>query len=78
MSASCVWLCWCILGILAAPCWGITQCMDGTTINVILLEDQESPWSLKFVRGEIQKAVETDSAINTAQGNKVHSVFTLR
>ncbi|XP_034427387.1 heat-stable enterotoxin receptor [Hippoglossus hippoglossus] len=68
MSASCVWLCWCILGILAAPCWGITQCLDGTTINVILLEDQESPWSLKFVRGEIQKAVETDSAINTAQG----------
>ncbi|XP_053269862.1 guanylyl cyclase C [Pleuronectes platessa] len=68
MSSSCVWLCWCILGVLAAPCWGVTQCLDGTTINVILLEDQESPWSLKYVRGEIEKAVETDSAINTAQG----------
>ncbi|XP_019938666.2 guanylyl cyclase C isoform X2 [Paralichthys olivaceus] len=45
-----------------------SKCLNGTTINVILLDDEESPWSLKFVRGEILKAIETDSAINTAQG----------
>uniref|UniRef100_A0A8D3A3C8 Guanylate cyclase n=1 Tax=Scophthalmus maximus TaxID=52904 RepID=A0A8D3A3C8_SCOMX len=44
------------------------QCLIGTTINVILLEDKESPWSLKFVRGEILKAIATESAVNTAQG----------
>ncbi|XP_039990328.1 heat-stable enterotoxin receptor [Xiphias gladius] len=62
------WLCLCALGILAPPCWGIRQCLDGVTINVILLDDEESPWSLKFVKGEILKATETDSAINAAQG----------
>lgn len=61
----------CALGILAPPCWGIRQCLDGVTINVILLDDEESPWSLKFVKGEILKATETDSAINAAQGNKI-------
>lgn len=66
-----LWLCLCaLLGILAAPCWGVRQCLIGTTINVILLEDKESPWSLKFVRGEILKAIATESAVNTAQGNK--------
>uniref|UniRef100_A0A8D3D6P3 Guanylate cyclase n=1 Tax=Scophthalmus maximus TaxID=52904 RepID=A0A8D3D6P3_SCOMX len=64
-----LWLCLCaLLGILAAPCWGVRQCLIGTTINVILLEDKESPWSLKFVRGEILKAIATESAVNTAQG----------
>ncbi|AWP17362.1 putative heat-stable enterotoxin receptor-like [Scophthalmus maximus] len=64
-----LWFCFCaLLGILAAPCWGVRQCLIGTTINVILLEDKESPWSLKFVRGEILKAIATESAVNTAQG----------
>ncbi|KAG7507192.1 heat-stable enterotoxin receptor-like [Solea senegalensis] len=65
-----LWLCLClsVLGILAAPCWSIKQCLRGTTINVILLEDEEFPWSLKFVRGEILKAMKTDADINVAQG----------
>ncbi|XP_029312186.1 heat-stable enterotoxin receptor [Cottoperca gobio] len=60
-------LCLCVLRIVAAPCWGIRPCPEGATINVILLEDEESPWSLRFVRGEIQKAIETDSTINAAE-----------
>lgn len=65
------WLC--VLGILAAPCRGIRQCLDGVTINVILLQDEESPWSLNFVEGQIEKALETDATINAAEGNKVQN-----
>lgn len=54
----------CILGLFAASGWGIRQCLQGVTINVILLDDEDSPWSLKFVRGQILKAIETDSVIN--------------
>ncbi|XP_022598101.1 heat-stable enterotoxin receptor-like [Seriola dumerili] len=64
------WLCLCALGILAAPCRGIGRCLNGITMNVILLDDEESPWSLKFVRGEILEAIEIDSAINAAEGMK--------
>ncbi|KAJ4941015.1 hypothetical protein JOQ06_027302 [Pogonophryne albipinna] len=60
------WLCLCVLGFVAAPCRG--QCLNGIKINVILLEDEESPWSLRFVRGQIEKAIETDSSINAAEG----------
>uniref|UniRef100_A0A8C3AZ88 Guanylyl cyclase C n=1 Tax=Cyclopterus lumpus TaxID=8103 RepID=A0A8C3AZ88_CYCLU len=60
------WLC--VLGIVAAPCRGIKQCLNGITINVVLLEDDESPWSLRFVKDKILEAIETDSTINTAEG----------
>ncbi|GAA6219961.1 heat-stable enterotoxin receptor-like [Lates japonicus] len=56
------WLCLCTLEILAAPCRGIS--LDKLTINVILLNDEESPWSLKFVEKEIVKAVEKVSSMN--------------
>lgn len=64
------WWWFCVLGIPSATCWGTKPCLDGITVNVILLEDEESPWSLKFVKGQIQKAIETDSTINTAEGNE--------
>ncbi|XP_042364218.1 heat-stable enterotoxin receptor-like [Plectropomus leopardus] len=57
----------CLLVILAASCRGIRQCLGGISINVILLHDEESPWSLKFVKREILKALETDSSINAAE-----------
>ncbi|XP_034000867.1 heat-stable enterotoxin receptor-like, partial [Trematomus bernacchii] len=59
------WLCLCVLGFVAAQCRG--RCLNGIAINVILLEDEESPWSLRFVRGQIEKAIETDSSINAAE-----------
>ncbi|XP_061565050.1 guanylyl cyclase C [Cololabis saira] len=68
MSPGGRWLCLFTLGILASQCGGTGQCIDGITVNVILLEDQDYPWSLKFVHGEIQEAVEKDTAINAAEG----------
>ncbi|KAM9336605.1 guanylyl cyclase C [Symphorus nematophorus] len=67
------WRCWVFLSVLktlAVPCWGISQCLDGSrpSINVILLDDEESPWSLKFVEGEILKAIDTDKTITTPGG----------
>ncbi|XP_003961570.3 heat-stable enterotoxin receptor isoform X1 [Takifugu rubripes] len=56
------WLRLCVLGILAALCSAL--CMHGFTINVILLDDEEAPWSLKYVKGEILKAIETDKTQN--------------
>ncbi|XP_037611855.1 heat-stable enterotoxin receptor [Sebastes umbrosus] len=61
------WLCLCFLGIVAAPCRGVRQCLAGITINVILLDDEESPWSLRYVKDEILKAIETDSTINAEE-----------
>uniref|UniRef100_A0AAX7ULK5 Guanylate cyclase n=1 Tax=Astatotilapia calliptera TaxID=8154 RepID=A0AAX7ULK5_ASTCA len=60
-------LCLFIFGILVASCPGVGQCGSGITINVILLDDEDSPWSLQYVEGEILKAIEKDSAINAAQ-----------
>lgn len=67
------WLSVCVVGILAAPCRGISKCLDGITINVILLEDEDSPWSLKFVKGEILKAIEKDQTINSMEGNETRN-----
>lgn len=55
----------CVLGILAASCSATSPCMHGVTINVILLDDEEAPWSLKYVKGEILKAIETDKTQNS-------------
>lgn len=57
-----------LLAVVAAPCRGVEQCLEGVTINVILLEDEESPWSLRLVKDKILKAIETDSTINAAEG----------
>ncbi|XP_061665659.1 guanylyl cyclase C [Syngnathoides biaculeatus] len=48
-------------GTLIASHHAIRQCLRGVSMNVILLEDEESPWSLKFVRGQILKALESES-----------------
>uniref|UniRef100_A0A7N6AWX7 Guanylate cyclase n=1 Tax=Anabas testudineus TaxID=64144 RepID=A0A7N6AWX7_ANATE len=68
MGQSGWWMCLCALGIFAASCRCIKPCPNGITMNVILLQDEESPWSLNFVQGEILKAIDTDAAINVAQG----------
>uniref|UniRef100_A0AAQ5XTE3 Guanylate cyclase n=1 Tax=Amphiprion ocellaris TaxID=80972 RepID=A0AAQ5XTE3_AMPOC len=61
------WLCLCTLGILAAPCKVTGNCLDRTSISVILLEDGKSPWSLKYVKEEILKAIATEPTINNAE-----------
>lgn len=65
------WLCLCAVGIFAVPCRGAGQCVEEITINVILLNDEEYPWSLTYVEGEILEAIDTDSAINAAVGKKM-------
>lgn len=64
-------MCLCAVGIFAAPCRGAGQCDEKVTINVILLNDEEYPWSLTYVEGEILEAIDTDSAINAAVGKKM-------
>lgn len=68
MSRSSWWLGLLVFGLLVVLCGGSRQCVSGVIINVILLEDQESPWSLKYVKREILEAIEEDSAINAAEG----------
>lgn len=70
MDQSGRWFGLCVLGIFAASCQCIKPCPNGITINVILLQDEESPWSLNFVQGEILRAIETDTTINAAQGRE--------
>uniref|UniRef100_A0A3Q2XT06 Guanylate cyclase n=1 Tax=Hippocampus comes TaxID=109280 RepID=A0A3Q2XT06_HIPCM len=56
------WFLWlCTFATLVASHHGIRQCLRGVSMNVILLDDEESPWSLKFVRGQILKALESES-----------------
>lgn len=59
----------CAFGVSASRVQDTGQCMDGITVNVILLEDEESPWSLKYVGGQILEAIEKDAAINAEEGN---------
>ncbi|XP_030195984.1 heat-stable enterotoxin receptor [Gadus morhua] len=44
----------------------IQHCKNGSLINVVLLNDNESPWSMKFVKGKVLEAIELNSQINAA------------
>lgn len=68
MRQSSWWLGLFTLGLLTVFCQGSGQCVSGVIINVILLEDEVSPWSLKYVEKEILEAIEEDAAINVAEG----------
>ena len=46
----------------------IQHCKNGSLINVVLLNDNESPWSMKFVKGKVLEAIELNSQINAAAG----------
>ncbi|MEQ2311086.1 hypothetical protein AMECASPLE_016016, partial [Ameca splendens] len=68
MSPCSWWLLLFTFGVIAASCRGNRHCMNGITINVILLEDDESPWSLKYMKKQILKAIADDTAIGSAEG----------
>nr|XP_061807414.1 guanylyl cyclase C-like [Nerophis lumbriciformis] len=55
----CLW--WCTFATFLPSHHGLHPCLRGISMNVILLDDEDSPWSLKFVRGQILKALETES-----------------
>ncbi|XP_696628.5 guanylyl cyclase C isoform X1 [Danio rerio] len=45
------------------------SCLNGTLlINVVLLDDDVSPWSINFVKPAVMRAVESDSEINFKDG----------
>lgn len=75
MGAKWGWGHLCLLGILAARCHGSKSCLDGITFNVILLDDEESPWSMKYVKKEILTAIETDKLLNAAEGKKKKKIL---
>ncbi|KAM4624528.1 guanylyl cyclase C [Polymixia lowei] len=58
------WLWMFSLALVLDPCRGINRCQDEILINVVLLDDDESPWSMKFARGLIEEGIRRDSEIN--------------
>lgn len=46
------------------------SCLNGTLLmNVVLLDDNVSPWSIDFVKPAVMRAVESDSEINFKDGD---------
>lgn len=47
----------------------IQSCLNGKYLmNVVLLQDGMSPWSMNFVKPAVMKAIETDAEINYSNG----------
>jgi len=63
---------WCVLVCALSLVLGHSQrigsCTKRSLINVILLDDDESPWSMKFVEGKVRQAVDR---VNTDAAGKV-------
>lgn len=52
------------------------SCFNGTLLmNVILLDDDVSPWSINFVKPAVMRAVESDSKINSVDGMILTTFF---
>lgn len=60
------WFSLCALWILVAQSSSVKQCLNKIMINVILLNDEGFPWSLKYVEPEILRAIEKNADINAA------------
>ncbi len=46
----------------------VSRCRNSSvTLNVVLLEDENSPWSLKFVKDKVEMAVEGENERNQAE-----------
>lgn len=69
----------CLLGVLLGLDHGFDQnlrpCGNGIRISVILLNDEEFPWSLKYVKGEILRAIEKEADLNAAQNVSFEANF---
>ncbi|XP_062330275.1 guanylyl cyclase C [Osmerus eperlanus] len=60
------WLLACFL-LLACRCYGQYSCLNRTVMNVILLEDDFSPWSIKLVGRGVERAIALDSELNDSE-----------
>ncbi|XP_041735571.1 heat-stable enterotoxin receptor-like [Coregonus clupeaformis] len=57
-------LCVCWLVLIAGGCEATyPPCLDGIMMNVVLLDDDISPWSMKFVRGAVESAIQLDAEL---------------
>ena len=51
----------------------VKQCLKSAyVLNVVLLEDDVSLWSLKFVRAAVERAIATENKLNAAEGRLLH------
>lgn len=62
---------WFWLGsVLCVSGFDVLSCRNSSvTLNVVLLEDEESPWSLKFVKDVVEMAVEVENKQNQDAGD---------
>lgn len=50
----------------------LDECLESNPVammNVVLLEDEGSDWSLTFVEGAVIEAIEQDKKLNEAEGH---------
>ncbi|XP_056152809.1 guanylyl cyclase C [Lampris incognitus] len=73
MGGGGAWLC--VLVLVAGRCRAIKDCLDGIQINVIEMDDDEFPWSLKLVEHAVREAIEQDSLINGPLGTNLTANF---
>uniref|UniRef100_A0A674CCK9 Guanylate cyclase n=1 Tax=Salmo trutta TaxID=8032 RepID=A0A674CCK9_SALTR len=60
----CWWVCVCWMVLIAGRCETIyPHCLDGIMMNVVLLDDDISPWSMTFVRSAVESAIQLDAEL---------------
>ncbi|XP_070973531.1 guanylyl cyclase C-like [Oncorhynchus clarkii lewisi] len=58
------WGCVCWMVLIAGRCEAIyPHCLDGIMMNVVLLDDDISPWSMRFVRSAVESAIQLDAEL---------------
>uniref|UniRef100_A0A8C1NF80 Guanylate cyclase n=1 Tax=Cyprinus carpio TaxID=7962 RepID=A0A8C1NF80_CYPCA len=56
--------------VLSVSGFDVLSCRNSSvTLNVVLLEDENSPWSLKFVKDAVEMAVEEENEKNQAESD---------
>uniref|UniRef100_A0A672RJB3 Guanylate cyclase n=1 Tax=Sinocyclocheilus grahami TaxID=75366 RepID=A0A672RJB3_SINGR len=56
--------------VLSVSGFDVLSCRNSSvTLNVVLLEDENSPWSLKFVKDVVEMAVEEENEKNQAESD---------
>lgn len=62
--------------VLCVSGFDVLNCRNSSvTLNVVLLEDENSPWSLKFVKDMVEMAVEQENEKNQAESEQIQRTF---
>lgn len=62
--------------VLGVSGFDVLSCRNSSvTLNVVLLEDENSPWSLKFVKDKVEMAVEEQNEKNQAESESIQRTF---